>query len=196
MESKTVIVLAGHDQAGDPGAIAYDGTKEADLTKDLRDTVVLHLQQMKQSMQRFNTLELTIVTDRDSDKLAQTIAQVNALPKAKDAVGVDIHFNFNHPTASGVEVFVNPYTNETNKTRATWMAVQISSILGIPIRRSVPTRDYKYPNESQHRSLGILDRTLPSMILLEVCFLNAHNLKAYRAKKDQVAYLIAESLLK
>ncbi len=192
METKQIIVIAGHDLNGESGAVAYDGTTEAELTHNLRETVVLMLEQMSQSTLSLNGTRVDVIEDNDRDKLLQTVRQVNKYPKA---IGIDLHFNYNHPSASGVEVFVSPQTSEKNKQRATKLVHKVAQAMGLPIRKRVQTRDYMFSNESQHPRLAILDDTIPPMMLLEVCFLNQKDLTRYRANINEVAKAIAETLM-
>jgi len=113
----------------------------------------------------------------------------------KGSRGIDIHFNDNNIKASGCEVIVSRNTSQENKDRASRLVKRVSKCLGIPHRKRVADRDWIYPDETYVGSLGILDKTKPPMLLLEVCFLNENNLPVYLANKYEVAQIIADELV-
>ncbi|MEG7982437.1 N-acetylmuramoyl-L-alanine amidase, partial [Listeria monocytogenes] len=69
------------------------GYVEADLSKELRNLIVVELKK----------LGVTAVVDNDNETLQQVINRLN--PTEKD-VCLDIHWNAGPPTATGVETFI------------------------------------------------------------------------------------------
>jgi N-acetylmuramoyl-L-alanine amidase len=172
-------LIAGHDLQRDPGALAYDLTTEASLTAVLRDDIARAL--AIQNVHRHNG---TVMADNDSHSLLQTIQAVNATAKAKDYL-LDIHFNYNAPKASGTEVFYAASTNPANIARAGVLSAKVADAMGISNRGAKPD------TLTQHGRLGILRDTIPQALLLEVCFLNAKDLTAYRNWRGKVVAAIA-----
>ncbi len=173
-----LFVIAGHNY-NSPGALAYNGRYEHHYNLDLQRRV-------------FTLNPEGIITDCEWKNLGRLINWINQTAKRGDRL-VDIHFNFNHPTATGTEVFIHPYTNQRNKNSATFMVRSASEILDIPIRRANNRRDYKYPSESAIGSLGIIERTRIPAILFEPCFLNQHDMEKYMGKEDLIARAIYQS---
>jgi len=167
------IVLAGHHE-GSPGAVAYNGKTEYEYNTELQDRLLTG----DDVVTGYNGL------------LSHKISWVNQISKPRDML-LEIHFNHNHPTATGTEVFIHPLTTGKNKGVAIRMVNNISEAINIPIRRFRHSRDYKYPKESERGSLGIIEKTSIPAILIEVCFLNQIDLRKYDPEK--VADAITES---
>lgn len=174
-------VIAGHNVAA-PGAVAYNGRYEHYYTSELQRLVY------KTPIAE----ETTFALDAEDDTLTKTVQWVNETFEPGDML-VDIHFNHNHPSATGTEVFVHPRTSGENKDIADSMVQKISEVVGIPVRRTVPDRDHKYPEDSAVGSLAIIENTNLPAILLEVCFMNPQDLEKYEQVKQQVAEVILES---
>jgi len=183
-------ILAGHDKNGDPGAQAYDGTFEVDYTIELRNLIVDKL-----TGKYFHTTNLiiegtsAIMRDADSEKLWETINKVNQVSNGATDFLLDIHFDWNppqNPNASGSKSYHAQVTSKENIRRATELSGLVAGILGIP------NQGAKSETESYCKSLGILSRTRPSALLIEVCYLTKKDLDNYRSKVDLVAEGIAE----
>ena len=179
-----LFVRAGHSPDF-PGALAYNGKYEHYYTKGLQSRV-LNISNI------LSGYRMEVFPVRSTFSLSEKINWVNQKCREKDRL-IDIHFNYNHPTATGTEVFVHPDTTEENKRTATVLVQQVSELLGIPVRRSVPGRAYKYDTESQHDTLGIIRRTRVPAILLEVCFMNEGDLHKYKGKEPQIAAAILDA---
>lgn len=177
---RKLYLIAGHDLNGDPGAIAYDLTTEASLTAALRDDIAREL--TNPAVWR---MEGSIETDNDSHKLIQTIRQVNTNAEPHDLL-LDIHFNYNHPTATGSETFYATTTGAYNKELASRLSHLVAETLEIPDRGAKPD------TMTQHRRLGILQDTVPQACLLEVCFLNKHDLNSFRMRRAQLVTKLAD----
>ena len=189
MSSRQLFLVAGHDLAKDPGAIAYDGTTEASLTVELRDKV-LHLlakQPGKWQGQTCNWLEGTTVRDKDSANLRKTIDDINAVAGREDFL-LDIHFNFNADFAFGTEVFYAATTIPKNKQHAVDLCFMVAKAGGFKARGAKPD------TMTAPGALGILRETTCPALLLEVCFLNKEDLYKYRTNIDAIAQAIANFL--
>jgi len=184
----TKYIIAGHSKAS-PGAKAYNGKMEHEYTTELQGLVVKHL---KDAVCLQGTA-MEIKTDNETMASYDVRNMINTYA-VKGSVGIDIHFNNNNTKATGTEVIISERTSEENKQRASRMVKRISECLGIKHRRRVHTRDWIFPSETHVKELAILDKTKIPMLLIEVCFLNEHDLPKYEAKKNEVARIIAEEL--
>jgi len=183
-------IEAGHG-GDDPGAIAYDGSTEASYTVELRDLIKRRLDVMSIKHRKANGLIDpfrdavpaigSTMTDPDDVRLAATIRHINQRSTPGDLL-LSIHFNFNHPTATGLEAFVARWTLPANRVRAAALLDVCHSATGLRIRHGL-TGKVKDDTESAVGSLGILRNTIPQAILLEVCFLNKTDLDIYKEKK-------------
>src|SRR6056297_1618655 len=175
-----IAIIAGHSNSA-PGALCYDGSYEHDHTHTLQQMVV-HEQTNALLMQGSSFYP---VTDHEDLSLRSVVNLLNA---NKSIAGIlDIHFNANMTGATGVEAIVHPYTSEENKQLAASMVYILSGIIGIPIRRREPERDYIYPSETPRGTLAIIDQTKAPAIIIEVCFLNESNMIRYIAKRKEVS---------
>ena len=171
-----LVNIAGHSTRA-KGARAYNGKYEHDYTRGLQQRVT------KYAPSFWNVRE-----ECENMALRDVINFVG-----EHGYGIDIHFNNNNPLATGVEVFVNPHTSAKNKLIASLMVSKVANVLGLPVRRIQSNRSYKYSHESHRGRLAIVDNTKIPFILLEVCFLNAHDLPIYEQTKDEVAKAIIEA---
>lgn len=174
-----LFLIAGHDLMNDPGALAHDGTPEAQLTASLRDAIAheLRLRGWPASL---------IITDDDQANLRGIIHWLNHAAKPAD-LALEIHFNHNHPTASGTEVFVHDRTSPANRKLAAHLAERTARTLDIP------NRGLKGEAQSARGRLGIL-HTRPRVLLWEVCFLNPHDLGRFRQQQAALAREVAQLL--
>lgn len=186
---RSFFIIAGHSGKAEPGAKAFDGTYEADHTLEVRNLVVEHLQRLGGT-----TLALrgTVMQDPDNESLQSTINTLNRIGKADD-FALDIHFNDNHPTATGVECFVNDGTSEANRLLAGNLVNAVSKVLGLP-NRGIKSETQTYIYQKHGWRLGIL-HAKPRVVLLEICFLNSRDLPVFYERKDQVAEAIARTII-
>jgi len=185
MTATNLFLLAGHTP-NQPGARSYDSKYEYYYNLDLKRRVVRTL-----------TKRRSFVSVRSPEPhlpLGDVIRWVNRSYKPGDLL-LDIHFNFNHPTATGTEVFLHPLTSPKNKEIARSMVWGISKQLEIPVRVAEKHREYKFPDESALGTLGIIERTNIPAILIEVCFMNSIDLPKYHPekKRNAVATQIVEA---
>lgn len=181
MKINKFYVIAGHSYKF-PGAMAYNSVYEHFYNLKLQKKIAKNIQDSS----------IALVKDTEDKNLLETITWINSTSSQGD-FGLDIHFNFNHPTATGTEVFIHPNTPDKNREVASRMVNSISNILEIPVRKTVENRDFKYPTESNLGRLGIIENTRIPFILIEVCFLNSIDLPKYIGKEDNVSKAILES---
>jgi N-acetylmuramoyl-L-alanine amidase len=179
---RTLFLDAGHSTT-DPGAVAiHKGMtyREADLTKDLRNSIISLLE--KQPVEK-----VLVIPDQDRHNLVRTCA----LAKAKLKVGdwlCSLHFNAGTPKSKGVEVFVKTGASHESIALAQKVLAVIASTL------EIPARGVKNESESVHGRLGILHCSTHA-ILIEVAFLtNERELTAYLSRKQIVAEKLADLL--
>jgi N-acetylmuramoyl-L-alanine amidase len=181
-----IFIIAGHS-VGAPGAIAWNGRTEHSYNVELQQMVAGLLT----SKELIPGLDIQVVTDDETKPLSEVIRWIELDPAEHKHV-LDIHFNFDHPTARGCEIFIHPNTSDWNRQMAVRMINSISQELGTTIRRADPGRDYKFPSESAVQSLAILRGKFPA-ILVEPEFLSKRGLALYEPKKWQVANAIAHA---
>lgn len=113
-----VTVTAGHG-AGDPGAVAADGTTEAALMTELRDIVAEKLRQAGH----------TVKTDGSRWQNLPLVHALTLVPGAD--VAIELHMNAaTNPAARGVEVVSLPAQKELART----IARRIAHTLETPVR--------------------------------------------------------------
>lgn len=178
-----VAFIAGHS-VSHPGAIAYDRTDEHSHTKILQRMIV----SLRSEAALYDGSSMMPVTDHEELSLRSVINLINANSSLNRAI--DIHFNYNHPTATGTEVIVHPHTTYENKILASEIVKGIASILNISHRKRKKDRDYIFPSETPRKRLAIIEQTNIPVILIEVCFLNSIDLPIYLEKKEEVAYFL------
>lgn len=182
--SKLVAIIQGHNFLLQ-GAMAYNGKTEFEYTMAQAIRVV----RGGIGAIRIAGMGMVPLTTDGRKSLNNLVKKLNYL---KPDYGIDLHFNFNAPRASGTEVIVSRSTTEENKIRAGGMCAEISAYLGLRHRRRVASRDWIYPNETPYGTLAILDQTTMPMIILETCFLNEHDLGHYHGKEWGVADIIRD----
>jgi len=183
-------VIAGHNN-NDPGAIGYDGISEHFRNVHLQEKIIHGVEGYR--IIAVNGTSVIVNTDSQEHSLRRSIDLINR-SAGKDDVGSDLHFNFNHPTATGFEIIIHPYTTEENKRRAIYIANEVSGLLDIPLRRRCLRRDYIFPSETPRGRIAIIEDTVIPFVLPEFCFLNQHDLIKYEANEDEVANIIKRAL--
>jgi N-acetylmuramoyl-L-alanine amidase len=157
---KRLFLIAGHHDK-DPGAIArhliLGEIREADLTKELRDLLLI-------SLKKFNP-DKVIFIDNDIWTLNQTINWVKNHILPGDLM-IDIHFNaFPEPGANGAETLVKNGSSQPILNRASRFSKVISDTLGIRDRGA------KTEAQSGRTRIGIL-HGIGDRFLLEIKFMS------------------------
>lgn len=185
-----IFICAGHaSEKGhnyDCGAVStYKGKKitEAELTKDLRDSIVTYINGYNATADE----KVIIKTDEDDWNLSETIK--NAGTTEKDIV-FDIHFNAATPAATGVEVFYPTDHTQLEKMYADLICKKINTVTGL-YYRGIKTED-----KCRHGRLGIM-RPKGINLLVEICFMtNENDMMVYFKHYDELVKEIAEILIK
>lgn len=171
-----LFLVAGHNNF-DPGNISR-GTKEADLTKELREMVAAEMK----------LLNYKFKTDDDDLSLGETFDWIRKAAKPSDVV-VDLHFNSGPPTTSGTETIVPLKSSPVELEIGKLLAGAVSNVLGVPNRGCKDERHT--PPGHAMMSLGC------ESVLLEICYMtNPSEMQTYQAKKQDVAKRIAAELKK
>lgn len=170
MRPVTVAVTAGHSNR-DPGAV-YDGAKEAELARELRNIVASKLR----------LKGVTVLTDGDgADNLPLSDA-VKLIRKA--ALGVEIHFNASTNTsARGVECLGLP----EHKALCQALSCAVARVTKDRLRGD---NGFRLQEESARGKLAVVDA---GGLILEVCFgTHRDSLVAYQSVRWLVASAIAD----
>jgi N-acetylmuramoyl-L-alanine amidase len=174
-----IYLLAGHTPKGlnlDPGAVALDGTKEADLTMELRNLTADVLRS-----KGFEVWE-----DDDQDRLLQVLDDV--ISSESDVV-CDIHFNAGPPTATGVEVIVPERSTETERKFAALICERFANIMNIR------SRGVKSEAQTARKRIGVM-RELGINLLIEVAFIsNPKDIAMYHKTKAKLSVVLADILI-
>jgi N-acetylmuramoyl-L-alanine amidase len=170
-------VIAGHSKTS-PGAIAYNGKTEHEYTQEMQRLIVERCPD-----------KWDVVTDNEDESLTDIVSRIG-----REGVGIDIHFNNNNITATGIEVFISNKSHEVTKDVASKLVMGISRASGFRVRRMFADRDYKFSHESNRGKLAIVDNTKIPFILIEVCFLNKKDLAVYEEKKNDIADAIVRAI--
>lgn len=172
---EVVYPSAGHHDK-DPGAV-YNGVKEADKTKELRNLISKYLGAHKHIMDR----------DWETNREHQ-----NRIKPGSSSVLADHHFDAStNTTASGVGVFVANNASVNSKTMAKEVVDGLSELIGIP------NRGVRTESQSGRGRIGILHLGAGISILVEVCFIsNPCDMAKYEVNKEKVAKFLAETYKK
>lgn len=186
-----IYICAGHasDKGHnyDSGAVGkYQGKTitEAQLTEDLRDSIVTYINGYNATA----TDKVNLRTDKDDWNLSDTIKNANTTEK--DIV-FDIHFNSATPKATGVEVFYPTEHTQLEKMYANLVLNKICSVTGL-LNRGIKTED-----KCRHKRLGIM-RPKGINLLVEICFITNENdmaiyFKHYNSIVEGIAKLLIQA---
>ncbi|KAA0992777.1 N-acetylmuramoyl-L-alanine amidase [Dyadobacter aurulentus] len=163
-EKRNIILTAGH--YGFKSGAWRSWFDEGTETIILRDLLTKALRKRN----------IKVTNDSNHERTGNVIRWVNQDAAETDLL-IEIHFNaVDNPNPSGVECFVQLYEpSDFEKKVATELCEAIETTLNIP------NRGVKTPPYSQHRTIGIIDRTKVQAVLLEVCFMsNPSDVNKYR----------------
>lgn len=174
--AKTIIISAGHSN-GDPGAIAANGMREADLALRIRNRVATTLRADG---------EFRILTDGSDSENKPLRDAIQILKANPGALAVEFHFNAaGRPSVKGIEILCG----SEKKTLAQELAVSIATVTGSPLRGIL---GWKPTNSGQHHRLGFCDA---GGLIIELEFLsNPDALAHYLKHEDEVATSLANAL--
>lgn len=178
-----IFLSAGH-HLKDPGAIGVGGVKEADLTMELRNLIMVELSKKG----------VKAITDDDRETLGQYLSRIKP---GTGSVVCEIHFNAGPPTATGVEVVI-PSRGGDAQERAkeaeygAKIAAAISKHTGLKLRG---TKGVITEAQSHRGSLGLM-REEGINLLVEVCFITSQlDLSFYKRFKERIAADVAAILI-
>lgn len=178
INDRLIAVIAGHRGKG-TGAVGI--IDEAVENVEMRNLICEELEQ-------YGT---PFVTDSITDTLNEIVSTLRAMLKKYD-IALDIHFNScGDPAVGGTECIVpNRYTCDE------WQIAEelldgTCAILG------TKNRGIKTEQQTPHERLAMLSNFDACNILIEICFVNnKSDVKAYKAKKGELAKFYAEVLHK
>lgn len=173
---KTITITSGHSNV-DSGAVAKDGTKEADLAVKFRNAVVSYLQKYPDVHVRVDGYGTTNLPLPDAIKLI----------KGSD-VAIEFHMNASsNVTAGGTETIALP----KDKVLAQKLSAAISGVFGTKIRGD---KGYIDQTQSARGRLGYINA---GGLIVELSFIsNEAELKAFNDKYWQAAKAVSEVILK
>lgn len=176
MIAAVIFVSAGHHN-GDPGAV-YNGRKEADETKKMRDMVVEHLKQKNHEF----------IPDMDNETASQHQARIKT---GSGSVVIEFHFNAAVNTkATGTEAIVKNNATPNSIALAKELSEVTAKILGIK------DRGVKTEAQTARGKIGIVNEA-GAAVLLEICFIsNRGDMAAYDMHKAQLAKAYADLAIK
>jgi N-acetylmuramoyl-L-alanine amidase len=168
------VVTAGHSSS-DPGAVAPDGRREADLAVVLRDVVVTKLRERG----------FKVLTDGEWRQNSPLQAALRLIDKAP--IAIEIHFNASdNPAARGVECISLPKLRILSQHLSTGIAAVLES----------KTRGAGGWIDQRQSARGRLAFVEAGGIIVETCFLTSpQDMKAYDAKLYLVANAIVRELV-
>lgn len=166
-KEKIVCITAGHSNK-DSGAIAKDGTKEADLAVLFRNALVSYLQKHKDIHTRVDGYGVTNLPLTEAIKLI----------KGSD-IAIEVHCNAStNASAGGTETIALP----KDKLLAQKISKAVADVLGTKLRAD---KGYSTQEQSQHARLGYV---VNGGLILELMFIsNPTELQAFKDKYWLVA---------
>lgn len=169
-------VSAGHHD-NDSGATANE-LKEADLTKEFRDLVIVNLEKIGANYSK----------DQDSETLGQYLQRIKP---GNGSVVVEFHFDFaSDSKTGGTTAVVADNASSNSKAFAKELADATSRVLGVKNKGVIPeTQTYR-------KRLGLM-RKEGIVALLEIGFIsNASDIEKYNVGKEKLAAEIAKIIKK
>lgn len=178
-----IFLSAGHHNA-DPGAIA-NGYREADLTKELRDLIVIELKN------RGKVQGVDFIIDDDKETLSQYLKRIKP---GNGSVVFEIHFDAASPTATGCTMLIPAREWTKEYLLEMQFGQDITNVTSKTL--GIKNRGVMDETKSHRGKLGIM-RPAGINGLLEVCFLtNKGDLDKYLEKSKLLAGSIAEILIR
>ena len=151
----------------------------------------------------YTDYNINTITDRDDWSYIDTIKFAASRAKKYELV-IDVHFNAAaNPKAGGTEVivpnsFLDAKDSENELLLATNIASVFSEVLEINKRTGKLTNypGVKKSNESQHNSIGILDKLIwGTNLLFEICFIsNPDEMLKYTVRKERLFKEVAKTI--
>ena len=177
MTNKIVVLSAGHDSVKDCGAVAKDGTTEAEMVTQFRNAVAYYVQQDKDIHVKVDGYGKTNLPLSEAVKLI-----------AGSTLAIEFHMNAaENPTAQGVEVLSQP----KDKVISQKLAKAIADVMGSKLRGA--EKGWKDESSGQHTRLAWVSN---NGILVEIEFLsNPERLQVFKDKLWLVAKAVAQVII-
>lgn len=151
---RKVIITAGHNGPG-TGASSPLMDEGAEAIR-LRDLLTEELKQRG----------ILATNDSNTEKTAGVIGWIKRIFTPNDLL-IEIHFNSSTSTQStGTETFIQAAPTYLEKSLASSISTVAANVL------MIKNRGVKFPRQSHHSKIGVLDDTQVHAVLWEVCFLN------------------------
>lgn len=171
---RKVIITAGHNGPGTGASSPYldEGTETIRfrdlLTDELKDRGIV------------------VTNDINTESTAGVIGWIKRIFSPNDVL-IEIHFNSSaNSESTGTETFIQAAPTFLEKALATSIATVTANVL------MIKNRGVKFPTQSQHSTIGVLDQTQVHAVLWEVCFLNnRRDVAHYKANAERLAREIA-----
>lgn len=174
---RKVIITAGHNGPGTGASspLMDEGTE----TIRLRDLLTAELKERG----------MLVTNDTNTETTAGMIGWIKRIFTPKDLL-IEVHFNSSTSTQStGTEIFIQAAPTYLEKSLADSISTVTANVL------MIKNRGVKFPRQSQHSTIGILDQTQVHAILWEVCFLNnPRDVAQYRGNAERLAREIAHAV--
>ena len=174
---RKVIITAGHNGPGTGASspLMDEGTE----TIRLRDLLTAELKERG----------MLVTNDTNTETTAGVIGWIKRIFTPNDLL-IEIHFNSSTSNQStGTETFIQVAPSYLEKSLADSISTVAANVL------MIKNRGVKFPSQSQHITIGILDQTQVHAILWEVCFLNnPRDVAQYRGNAERLAREIAHAV--
>lgn len=171
---RKVIITAGHNGAGTGASSPHmdEGTE----TIRLRDLLTAELKERG----------MLVTNDTNTERTAGVIGWIKRMFTPNDLL-IEIHFNSStNSQSTGTETFIQAAPTYLEKSLADSISTVAANVL------MIKNRGVKFPRQSQHSTIGILDQTQVHAILWEVCFLNnPRDVAQYKSNAGRLAREIA-----
>lgn len=176
MTNKIVVLSAGHDSVKDCGAVAKDGTTEAEMVTQFRNAVAYYVQQDKGIHVKVDGYGKSNLPLRDAVKLIDG-----------SVIAIEWHMNAaESQTAQGVEVL----SQDKDKVISQKIAKSIADVMGSKLRGE---KGWKSESSGQHSRLAWVSN---KGIIVELEFIsNPERLQVFKDKLWLVAKAVAQVIL-
>ncbi len=179
-----ISVLVGHGKAKngghDPGACA-NGYQEFEIAKQIAPAI-------EERLRMFYDVDTELINVK-GDKTLNDRINMYMTKQSTDLI-VEVHLNsFKNASATGTEVWHYPGSSD-GKAVATEVSAWLSKLFGIT------NRGAKATNKNQ---FGIVDKTLPTAVLVETCFISNPKDVAHvntTTECREAGYCIADAIAK
>lgn len=183
-----IYLTAGHNLKGGRGTGVF-GVKEANGKQfDEASETILLVKAIAAHLKKW--YKVTVLTDEPAWTLGFVVNWLKSKVKTTD-LAIEFHFNSAAgSTSTGAETFVPNNATQTELRIALELTQEIAATLDIR------NRGVKKANQSQHKSLAILEQPSAAVnLLVEVCFVNnPSDVAAYRNNYFRLVQALSDKL--